>query len=206
MSSRLIKILTSIVFFLSASLFLQAQFEFGIKAGLNYDSLGELKSESINNTINSDGSETGYHVGFYGNLNLVVFYIRPEIQFTKINSSVENLNVGLSKLEIPVLLGYKILGPLSVFIGPSFQYILDKEVKGISPTKIKDHLTVGAQIGTRLSLGRFGLDIRYERGFTNNDLILIGINGINQGQINTRPDQVILSASYKFKSKSSDEN
>ena len=205
MSSRLIKILTSIVFF-CASLFLQAQFEFGVKAGLNYDSLGELKLESIKNTANSDGSEIGYHVGFYGNLNLVVFYIRPEIQFTKINSSIKNLNIGLSKLEIPILLGYKILGPLSVFIGPSFQYILEEEVKGISLTKIKNHLTVGAQIGTRLSLGRFGVGIRLERGFTNNDLILIGINGINQGQINTRSDQVILSASYKFKSKSSDEN
>jgi hypothetical protein len=205
MSSRLIKILTSIVFF-CASLFLQAQFEFGVKAGLNYDSLGELKLESIKNTANSDGSEIGYHVGFYGNLNLVVFYIRPEIQFTKINSSIKNLNIGLSKLEIPILLGYKILGPLSVFIGPSFQYILEEEVKGISLTKIKNHLTVGAQIGTRLSLGRFGVGIRLERGFTNNDLILIGINGINQGQINTRSDQVILSASYKFKSNSSDEN
>ena len=205
MSSRLIKILTSIVF-LCASLFLQAQFEFGVKAGLNYDSLGELKLESIKNTVNSDGSEIGYHVGFYGNLNLVVFYIRSEIQFTKINSSIKNLNIGLSKLEIPILLGYKILGPLSVFIGPSFQYILEEEVKGISLTKIKNHLTVGAQIGTRLSLGRFGVGIRLERGFTNNDLILIGINGINQGQINTRSDQVILSASYKFKSKSSDEN
>ena len=205
MSSRLIKILTSIVF-LCASLFLQAQFEFGVKAGLNYDSLGELKLESIKNTANSDGSEIGYHVGFYGNLNLVVFYIRSEIQFTKINSSIKNLNIGLSKLEIPILLGYKILGPLSVFIGPSFQYILEEEVKGISLTKIKNHLTVGAQIGTRLSLGRFGVGIRLERGFTNNDLILIGINGINQGQINTRSDQVILSASYKFKSKSSDEN
>ena len=205
MSSRLIKILTSIVF-LCASLFLQAQFEFGVKAGLNYDSLGELKLESIKNTENSDGSEIGYHVGFYGNLNLVVFYIRPEIQFTKINSSIKNLNIGLSKLEIPILLGYKILGPLSVFIGPSFQYILEEEVKGISLTKIKNHLTVGAQIGTRLSLGRFGVGIRLERGFTNNDLILIGINGINQGQINTRSDQVILSASYKFKSNSSDEN
>jgi hypothetical protein len=208
MPSKSSKILTLIIF-LVTSFSLEAQFEFGVKAGLNFDSLGELKLESIKNTENSDGSEIGYHFGFYGNLNLVVFYIRSEIQFTKINSSIKNLNIGLSKLEIPILLGYKILGPLSVFIGPSFQYILEEEVKGITLTEIKNNFTVGAQIGTRLSLGRFGVGIRYERGFTDNDLKIIGIDGVNAaGRINARPNQVILSASFKLKakSKSSDKN
>ena len=208
MPSKSSKILTLIIF-LVTSFSLEAQFEFGIKAGLNYESLGDLKDQSITTTIDSKGAETGYHVGFYGNLNLVLFYIRPEIQFTKINTSVESLNVGLSKIEVPILLGYKILGPLSVFIGPSFQYILDEKVKGITLTEIKNNFTVGAQIGTRLSLGRFGVGIRYERGFTDNDLKIIGIDGVNAaGRINARPNQVILSASFKLKakSKSSDKN
>tara|TARA_B100000767_G_C19769483_1_gene539221 strand:- start:3156 stop:3764 length:609 start_codon:yes stop_codon:yes gene_type:complete len=201
MSSKSNKILTLIIFLITA-FSLKAQLGFGIKAGLNYDSLANLKDQSIPTTIHSKGSKTGYHVGFYGNLNLVLFYIRPEIQFTKINTSVENLNIGLSKIEVPILLGYKILGPLSVFVGPSFQYILDEKVKGFTLTEIKDNFTIGAQIGTRLSLGIFGLGIRYERGFTDNDLKIIGVDGINtNGRINTRPNQVILSASFKLKSK-----
>ena len=139
MPSKSSKILTLIIF-LVTSFSLEAQFEFGIKAGLNYESLCDLKDHSITTTIDSKGSETGYHVGFYGNLNLVLFYIRPEIQFTKINTSVESLNVGLSKIEVPILLGYKILGPLSVFIGPSFQYILDEKVKGKSNFNTKKSL------------------------------------------------------------------
>ncbi|MGB2502655.1 MAG: outer membrane beta-barrel protein [Flavobacteriaceae bacterium] len=208
MSSKSSKNLALIIFFVTA-FSLKAQFEFGVKAGLNYDSLGDLKDQNITTTIDSKGTETGYHVGFYGNLNLVLFYIRPEIQFTKINTSVENLNIGLSKIEVPILVGYKIFGPLSIFVGPSFQYILDEKVKGITLSEIKDNFTVSAQIGTRLSIGRFGLGIRYERGFTDNDLKIIGIDGVNAaGRINARPNQIILSASYKLKvkSKSSDEN
>ena len=138
---------------------------------------------------------------------MLLFYLRPEIQFTRINSGAEDTDIGLSKLEAPILLGYKILGPLSVFAGPSFQYILDESVENTSLTdidsalitNIKEKFTVGLQLGTRISLGKFGLGIRYERGFTDNEVYLLGQNGIDLGTIDTRPNQFIFSASYKLK-------
>ena len=139
-------------------------------------------------------------------IDLLLFYLRPEIQFTKINSGVQNTDIGISKIEAPVLLGYKILGPLSVFAGPSFQYILDEDVEGIELTEVEENFTVGLQIGTRLNLGRFGLGIRYERGFTDNDIKILGVNGvdIDPGRIDARPNQFIVSASYELKSRSKD--
>ena len=130
--------------------------------------------------------------------------LRPELQFTKINSGVEDIDIGLSKLEAPILLGYKILGPLSVFAGPSFQYILNENVEGTTLTDIEENFTVGLQIGTRLSLGGFGLGIRYERGFTDNDVRILGMNGIDvNGRIDARPNQFIVSLSYDLKGKTS---
>ena len=196
----------TLIAFLSTSL-LQAQFEFGVKAGLNYDSLGDVNYTDISATQLSAGSKTGFHVGVYGKLDLLLFYLRPELQFTKINSGFQNTDIGLSKIEAPILLGYKVLGPLSAFAGPSFQYILDENIEGTTLTDIEENFTVGLQIGTHLSLGRFGLGIRYERGFTDNDILILGMNGvpIDGNRIDARPNQFIVSASYELKNKSNDD-
>ena len=132
------------------------------------------------------------------------FICDPEIQFTKINSGFsDKKSIGLSKIEAPILLGYKILGPLSVFAGPSFHYILDEDAEGITITDVEENFTVGLQIGTRISFGRLGLGIRYERGFTDNDVRILGVNGVDVGdRIDARPNQFILSASYELKARS----
>ena len=201
MAFKSIKTLT--FFALLSTTVLQAQFEFGVKGGLNYDSLGDVNYTDISATNLSAGSKTGYHIGAYGKIDLLLFYLRPEIQFTKINSGFDGKDIGLSKIEAPILLGYKILGPLSVFAGPSFQYILGVEGKGISITDVEENVTVGLQIGTRISFGRFGLGVRYERGFTDNDVKILGVNGVDvDGRIDLRPNQFIVSASYELKARS----
>ncbi len=89
------------------------------------------------------------------------------------------------------------LGPLSVFAGPSFQYILSENGKSIKLGELEEDFTVGLQIGTRLKLGRFGLGIRFERGFTENEVIILGNNDVDiTGRVDTRAKQWILSASY----------
>ena len=201
MPFKLIKTLTFLA--LLSTPLLQAQFEFGVKGGLNYDSLGDVDYDDISATDLSAGSKTGYHIGAYGKIDLLLFYLRPEIQFTKINSGFDGKDIGLSKIEAPILLGYKILGPLSVFAGPSFQYILNEDLEGTTLTDIEENFTVGLQIGTRISFGRFGLGVRYERGFTNNDVRILGVNGVDvEGRIDARPNQFIVSASYELKARS----
>ena len=205
MPFKLIKTLTFLAL-LSTSL-LQAQFEFGVKGGLNYDSLGDVDYDDFSATDLSAGSKTGYHIGAYGKIDLLLFYLRPEIQFTKINSGFADKNIGISKIEAPILLGYKILGPLSVFAGPSFQYILNEDVEGTTLTDIEENFTVGLQIGTRISFGRLGFGVRYERGFTDNDVRILGVNGVDvEGRIDARPNQFIVSASYELKARSGSDN
>ena len=201
MAFKSIKTLTFLA--LLSTTVLQAQFEFGVKGGLNYDSLGDVDYDDISATDLSAGSKTGYHIGAYGKIDLLLFYLRPEIQFTKINSGFDGKDIGLSKIEAPILLGYKILGPLSVFAGPSFQYILNEDVEGTTLTDIEENFTVGLQIGTRISFGRLGLGVRYERGFTDNDVRILGANGVDvEGRIDVRPNQFIISASYELKARS----
>ena len=200
MAFKSIKTLTFLA--LLSTTLLQAQFEFGVKGGLNYDSLGDVDYDDFSATDLSAGSKTGYHIGAYGKIDLLLFYLRPEIQFTKINSGFDGKDIGLSKIEAPILLGYKILGPLSVFAGPSFQYILNEDVEGTTLADVEENFTIGLQIGTRISFGRLGMGVRYDRGFTDNGVKILGVNGLGDGRIDARPNQFIVSASYELKARS----
>ena len=99
----------------------------------------------------------------------------------------------MQKLDAPILVGLKILGPVSVFAGPSFQYILDTEFEGVTIEDIKEDFSVGLNFGVGLNFKKVGIDLRYERGFSKNEGTFIGNNGINSGRLDTRPDQLILS-------------
>ncbi|WP_072764876.1 porin family protein [Arenibacter nanhaiticus] len=165
---------------------------FGIKAGLNYGANGDY-FESTEDAYKNPDSNVGYHVGFFGKVGTDI-YFRPELVYTKTKSDYENNSLDMSKLDLPLLVGVNLVGPLQVFAGPSFQYILDTDFDGITIGDVENDFTVGLNIGAGISFGKFGIDLRYERGFTENEVTVFNSNGITTGdRIDTRPDQLILS-------------
>jgi hypothetical protein len=181
-----------------------SQLSFGMKGGVNYDSFGELNRTDLSLENFKSVAKTGFHIGIFGSLDLLTFYLRPELQFSQsVSQFNSNETIALNKLEAPVLIGYKILGPLSIFAGPSFQYILKEKGTDISLGDLEENFTVGLQLGTRLKLGRFGLAIRFERGFTDNEVVILGNNDVDiAGRVDTRAKQWIISASYDLRFKS----
>lgn len=181
-----------------------SQLSFGMKGGVNYDSFGELNRTDLSLENFQSVAKTGFHIGIFGSLDLLTFYLRPELQFSQsVSQFNSNETIALNKLEALVLLGYKILGPLSIFAGPSFQYILKEKGSDISLGDLEENFTVGLQLGTRLKLGRFGLGIRFERGFTDNEVVILGNNDVDiAGRVDTRAKQWIISASYDLRFKS----
>jgi len=179
-----------------------------VKGGVNYDSFGDLNPTELGLENFQSDAQTGFHIGVFGNLNLLTFYLRPELQFSQSVSQFDDTQtIALSKLEAPVLLGYKILGPLSIFAGPSFQYILNEKGKEVTLGDLEENFTIGLQIGTRVKLGRFGLGIRFERGFTDNEVLILGNNDVDiAGRVDTRAKQWILSASYDLRLKRNNRN
>ena len=94
--------------FLATIMFMNAQSDFGIKAGLSYNSNGDLKE--ITDIYNHGGEgKSGFNIGFYGKINLGAIYVRPELVYTKTTSEYI-LNTGntedykLSKIDAPVVL------------------------------------------------------------------------------------------------------
>ncbi|MEW4924090.1 outer membrane beta-barrel protein [Algibacter sp. 2305UL17-15] len=179
---------------LSISGYAQTQTGFGIKGGLNYNANGDY-FESISDNAQNPDRNVGYHVGLFGKIGKKV-YLRPELVYTRTKSDYKDDTFELSKIDAPVLVGVKVLGPISVFGGPSFQYILDSEFEGININNVEDDFSVGLNFGIGLNFKKLGIDLRYERGFNNNEAKFINTNvGSVESRLDTRPDQLILSLS-----------
>lgn len=121
--------------------------------------------------------------------------------YTNIGSEYDNQDFEMQKLDAPLLVGVKVIGPLSVFGGPSLQYILDTEFDGVSIDNVENDFSLGLNFGIGLNLGNIGVDLRYERGFSDNEATFINRNltdGLPESSLDTRPDQLILSLSVAF--------
>jgi hypothetical protein len=165
----------------------------GFKAGLNYNANGNY-FESISTNAQHPDRNVGYHFGLFGKIGNKV-YFKPELVYTSTKSDYNDNSFKMQKLDAPMLVGLKVLGPISVFGGPSFQYILDTEFDGISINDVENDFSVGLNFGIGLNFKKVGIDLRYERGLSNNEATFLGNNGIGTSRLDTRPEQLILSLS-----------
>jgi hypothetical protein len=178
-----------------------SQVAFGIKGGVNYNNNGDATFSSAgNDVIDGAESKSGYHAGiwFRGKLPIIGLYLRPEIVFTQIKSEYLYKNTStdynFKKIDIPVLLGKKVLGFGNVFIGPSFQYILEDEFNFSDFTTDEfDKFSVGLQMGVGVEFGKVGIDVRWERGLSNTEAKFA--NDLN---IDNRTNQIIFGLSLEL--------
>lgn len=180
-----------------------AQLDFGVKGGINYNS-NSIK-ETGQDVFDGAKSKTGYHAGIWLRLKIPVvgLYVRPELVYTNLENEVLYKTTGsttsynFQKIDIPVLLGKKVFGIGNVFVGPSFQYLLSSDFSLNDIGDVKgDGFTVGLQFGGGIEIGNLGLDIRVERGF--NGIESTFLNGTTNIDFDTRVNQVIIGLSYKL--------
>lgn len=179
-----------------------AQSGFGITGGVNYGDNGELTYTDIRNAgddvLEGGDRQIGYHLGLFYRKEFSGFIFKPELLYTRTKSSyvynLENAEYKISKIDLPVLVGLEILGPINIFAGPSFQYILNNDFGGVEISNVENEFTVGAQLGAGIQLGGLGLDVRYERGLKQNEAEFLD-NQTGLQRIDSRPSQIIFSLS-----------
>ena len=198
-------------FLLIFSSSLYAQGNLGFQFGLNDDNFGSIenfKSKIDNYDLNLKNS-TGFHFGFFTEIDLITFYIRPELNliFSKSKnaaaySSDEGINIAehkfrSSEIQLPVIFGYKIFGPISLFGGPSFKYNLSNS-SNFNLDEIKDKYTLSLLLGTRFKIRSISVGFRYERGLNNNEVLIINANGVdlNEANVDLTTNKLSLNISY----------
>ncbi len=150
-----------------------AQFNVGLKAGLNYST---IKAE--NNEFNESGI-LGYHIGAWARVGNAV-YLQPELylgskgadlKFTQAGTTVEQSGKArFTTIDVPVLLGTKIGMEnfnFRLMAGPAFQFNLDTDDSAFNQAvdpdfyRYRDFVT-NLQAGAGVDFGNLSVDLRYE--------------------------------------------
>lgn len=185
-----------------------SQIDFGLKGGVNYNfggDLSELLSETgdnAKNLISGADNKAGFHLGLWTRLHFAGLYLRPELSYAELNNSYNNTdenvdtNFKTKKVDVPILIGTKLFGPVHIYGGPSIQYIVKSDFSQNEFENIKTNdFSVGLQLGTGVEIGRLGIDVRWEKGFANDLDGKLGPTNIN---VDNRPNQIIFGLAYRF--------
>jgi len=201
--------------FFGAILSANAQFlNWGVKGGINYNANGDLfvvAEDIISDPLSSD-QELGYHFGLLAEIKLPLFlYIRPELLYTHTESSYAVDDEGkatlkMDRIDIPVLLGFRVFKIGRFFFGPSFQYIVNTDLSAENVDNIKnisyDDFNMAAQVGLGLNFGRFGTDIRWEAGLLDTQALYevedVDFDDVANVGVDTDNMQFLLSVYWKF--------
>ncbi len=185
-----------------------AQSGFGVKGGLNYSDNGKIEFSDVTDTgeniVEEDADrKTGYHFGIFYRADLGPLFLKPELVYTTSKSSYkyenETADFDVTTLNLPVLVGIQVLGPLNIFAGPSLQYYLDNDFAGLSLEDMENEFTVGAQFGAGVQLGSLGIDVRYEQALSENQAeVARMIGGDDFVRLDSRPNQFIVSLSLNL--------
>ena len=141
---------------------------------------------------------------YFLKLILKKVYLRPEINYTRIKNSYDLFLVpkrdvvtdfNETKIDIPVLIGYKPFKYLNIFAGPRFEY--NKKVKDLNNLNISDLKTdyrIGLQYGVGVKFLRFEIDIRVDKGFEKNEINYMKNPVGNKNQFITSTGKIYLLA------------
>lgn len=201
------KLLLLSLFLNAALIFAQdneKKLSFGITAGFNYNSNGVYTTKGTLTDISQQfesEKKTGLHGGVFIQYRFNSMYFRPEVLYTKTKSAYDNIDFDQTKVEVPMLIGFDIIKPISIFLGPSIQYILENELENITveDIDIESDLGINFQVGLALQLhSQIRLDIRYEKGISDNILTIKDDTNTVIGSLNTKPEQIILNISLSL--------
>lgn len=160
----------------SLSTALNAQLDFGLRAGVGLAKAGISDFESAQQAIEDmeDAErELSFHAGLYFKIDAPAFFIQPEVIFSQINQSINadqvgtgdlrSLELDLSRVDIPLLIGTD-FGPLRLMAGPVYSANIS-DLSGNVSTDLESG-TFGYQIGAGLQFSKLIIDVRYEGAFS----------------------------------------
>uniref|UniRef100_UPI00404B4390 porin family protein n=1 Tax=Fulvivirga sp. TaxID=1931237 RepID=UPI00404B4390 len=154
---------------------LQAQYNYGLKGGLNYTN-NVVNQQS---TINDSKYKAGIHVGIFASadvtekvdMQIELLYSGKGYQFVETAFS-ESGNLNLNYITFPLLVGYKATEEIRLSIGPELGYLISANSK-FGPDRIDvsdkwdNKLDIGLAAGLDYTLSeKICAGVRYTHGFS----------------------------------------
>ena len=187
-----------ITLYLLATYIVSAQeFTLGVRGGFNYYTIGDINSRggSIQagkpDELFSPQKELGTQFGAFLDIEFGNLFIRPELNFAssknRYDFPIKESFWKSSRINVPILVGYKIFDPISVYVGPGFNIYNYTTLDGVNVTSFSDggpdleKTNVGLTFGIMVKAGRFGIDLRYETISQKTEEELLDINNSAYG-------------------------
>ncbi len=191
------------------STFAIGPFTLGIKGGINSSKITTDNYSGTGVTFNDFKSDakSGYNLGAFARFGTKV-YLQPELLYSvkknQSNSGALNQKIDLKTIQVPVLLGFKLidlkLASIRAFTGPAMSIVMDNSrvsydgvTESLYDTKNYKNNIWDWQLGAGVDVGMITLDCRYEWGLSNtSDANVSKIGFVNKGNTLT------FSIGFKF--------
>lgn len=157
-----------------------AQFNLGIKGGINSSKITTDNFSATGYTYNDFKSDakSGYNLGAFARIGKSI-YLQPEVLYCvrkgESTSGTTNQSIKLKTIQIPVLLGLKLidlkLASIRAFTGPAMSFVssgssVESNLPNVDPKNFKNNIW-DWQLGAGVDVLMLTFDIRYEWGITN---------------------------------------
>lgn len=178
------KLLLSAVIAVFAMSNLNAQeVKFGAKAGVNFASLGGDDSDGL------DG-RTSFHVGGVAEIGISEkFAVQPELVYSSQGFSVDDENLKLDYINLPILAKFFVAEGFSIEVGPQIGFLISADAEG---EDVKDLFK-----STDFS-GALGLGYKLESGLNFAARYNLGLGSVVDGDGDLKNNVIQLSVGYMF--------
>ena len=172
-----------------ASAGLTPKLKLGVKAGLDYQA-NDFYSGIKNFDIHSN---SGWFAGAMADLSWSKLGIHPEVLYSHNSFAMAGANGKLetNRIDVPVLLGYNLLGILNINAGPRF-CIMDHASGSSQGVKWQiNSPTVGYAVGVETTIWKISISARYNGAFKRTEVL-----GFTAGK--NQPTNIQLGVGYYF--------
>jgi len=175
-------ILTITLMTLVLSTFAQLPFALGIKGSINSTKITTDNYSASNFTYANFKSDakSGYALGVFARLGTSI-YLQPELLYSvkksQSTSGSVNQNIDLKTIQVPILLGFKLidlkLASIRAFTGPAMSFPMKSSkvtyegvTSGLYETENYKSNIWDWQLGAGVDVGPLVVDVRYEWGLS----------------------------------------
>lgn len=184
------------------------EYQIGVRGGISDFNVGNIRAHGFGEDpprLYSPKQETEYHYGFYFRVELDKFIFWSELNYLKVEATYEfkknPAKWETSKVEFPLLVGYKPFKPVTVYLGPMINFNGDTTLEGVHSSSFSDggpnleKTTFSFNVGILIKYDRFGIDLRYEHAMKENEEELVdirhNIHGVNLADLKAYSPHVL---------------
>lgn len=202
----------SLIAAMAVSISATAQISFAAKANALLPAQSptwqNLKSATTAAVLEEGKSVAGFNVGISARIDVPAsLFVMPEIYYTHFGNtytpsgSNTELKINYNRIDIPVLVGYRILGKqLGAFIGPvgSFNVSNEESIAQFKNMNSIKNFSFGYQIGAEARWSKLIVNARYEGAFSSDQRKFINSTSGQTLTYDNRPSHFLVGLGYEF--------